>query len=285
MSRLLALSDLHINRVDNLAAIDALGTYPDDDLIVAGDVGDGPEDLAMAWTRLCPRFRRVFWVPGNHELWAAPGQTLRGTARVAALVDVCRRFGVITHEDPPARGVYDGTPAWVVPLFVLYDFSFRPPDIPRSAVAAWAAEEGIRPVDDRRLATDPYPDIVAWNDVLVNMAEQRLDQVPTDAPWVLVTHFPLRLDLVRLIRIPRFIPWCGTRKTEQWHRRPNVSVSVYGHLHMRATDWADGVRFEEVALGYPRHWRKEVGADGYLRTILPGPPPPKNGRAGPIWHY
>ena len=54
-----------------------------------------------------------------------------------------------------------------------------------------------------------------------------------------------------------------------------------GHLHVRTTDWIDGVRFEEVSLGYPRHWRRDRGIDGYLREILPGPAGgPMAGRAG-----
>lgn len=284
MNRLLALSDLHINRPQNLAALDTIAEHPEDDLIVAGDVGDGPDDLARAWSRLVPRFRRLFWVPGNHELWAGRQDPLRGEARYEALVEVCQRFGVHTPEDPPVRFEGEGGPAWVVPLFTLYDYSFRPPDVRREDVHAWAMEEGIRPVDEIRLRTDPHADIVGWSDALIARAEARLATVPRDAPWVMVTHFPLRPDLVRLFRIPRFTPWCGTLQTADWHRRYPVSVAVSGHLHMRATDWADGVRFEEVSLGYPRHWRQEAGAEHYLRPILPGPPTPTSGRGGPIWH-
>jgi len=281
MSRLLALSDLHVNRPHNLRALDTLADHPHDELIVAGDVGDGPDDLAKAWSRLCPRFRRVFWVPGNHELWAAPSDPLRGEARYAAMVDVCRQFGVVTPEDPPA--VFDDK-ARVVPLFMLYDFTLRPPNISRDKVAAWARASGIRPVDDIRLRTDPHPDIVAWADVLRERAQARLAAVPDDLPKVVVSHFPLRPDLIRLYRIPRFTPWCGSVHTADWHRRYGISVAVSGHLHMRATDWVDGTRFEEVALGYPRHWREEAGVEYYLRPIVPGPPTPPSGQGGPIWH-
>ena len=92
------------------------------------------------------------------------------------------------------------------------------------------------------------------------------------------------MDLVRLFRIPRFVLWCGTRSTEDWHRRWNTRVVVHGHLHMRATDWRDGVRFEEVAVGYPRHWQQNKGLDHYVREILPGPTPPASGWGGPVWH-
>jgi len=284
MSRLLALSDLHINRPTNLAALDTMEEHPDDELIVAGDVGDGPDDLAKAWTRLCARFKRVFWVPGNHELWAAPSDPLRGEARYAAMIDVCRSFGVVTPEDPPALYEGEGGPARVVPLFTLYDLTLRPPEVSLDGVRDWAREAGIRPVDDIRLRTDPHPDIVAWADVLRDRAAARLAALPDDLPTVVVTHFPLHPDLIRFSRIERFKPWCGSIHTADWHTRFGISVAVNGHLHMRATDWVDGTRFEEVALGYPRHWRAEAGVEHYLRPILPGPAAPESGRGGPIWH-
>ena len=51
-----------------------------------------------------------------------------------------------------------------------------------------------------------------------------------------------------------------------------VEAVVYGHMHRRATDVIDGVRFEEVSLGYPRDWSQEEGIATYLRRILPAPP-------------
>jgi len=75
---------------------------------------------------------------------------------------------------------------------------------------------------------------------------------------------------VHLPRIPRFAIWCGTRATEDWHIRYRARVVVSGHLHFRTTDWRDGVRFEEVSLGYPRHWRSQRSMEDYLRPVLPG---------------
>ena len=77
----------------------------------------------------------------------------------------------------------------------------------------------------------------------------------------------------------------GTRETEDWHVRYRAEVVVTGHLHMRATDWRHGVRFEEVALGYPRHWNQDKGFAAYIREILPGPETPLRGFAGPVWHW
>jgi hypothetical protein len=64
--------------------------------------------------------------------------------------------------------------------------------------------------------------------------------------------------------------WCGTRRTEDWHVRYRASVVASGHLHIRRTDRIDGVRFEEVSLGYPpKQWDTTGSAERYLRQILP----------------
>ena len=141
---------------------------------------------------------------------------------------------------------------------------------------AWAREHK-HPVHRRgRAHAGPYPDPVR----LVRGARRgqtlaRLTE-PADRDCSnpsLINHFPLRYEHVRLPRIPRFSIWCGTKKTEDWHVRFRAEVVVSGHLHMPATLWRDGVRFEEASLGYPAQWQQDKGAGGYLRQILPAPPP------------
>jgi hypothetical protein len=44
---------------------------------------------------------------------------------------------------------------------------------------------------------------------------------------------------------------------------------VYGHLHIPRTTWQDGVRFEEVSLGYPREQDKYPNRPRKLTQILP----------------
>ena len=43
-----------------------------------------------------------------------------------------------------------------------------------------------------------------------------------------------------------------------------------GHLHIPRTSWHDGVRFEEVSLGYPRERRRWSAWRTEPREILPG---------------
>ena len=278
--RLLALSDVHVNHAGNLAALAQIPVHPDDWLILAGDVADRVDDVDACLALMTERFARVLWVPGNHELWAPTGS--RGEARYRELVEVCRARRVDTPEDPWPRWPAD--PSLVIaPLFLLYDYSFGPPGYPPAEAIAWAAEEGIRCVDEALLHPDPWPTRQDWCAARLRVTRARLDALAPGDRTVLINHWPLRGDLCRLPRIPRFRVWCGTRETEDWHTRYRAEVVVTGHLHMRATDWRDGVRFEEVSLGYPRHWLVERGAAAYLREILPGPEA-RLDHAGPTWH-
>ncbi|GAA3092310.1 hypothetical protein GCM10020001_004550 [Nonomuraea salmonea] len=44
---------------------------------------------------------------------------------------------------------------------------------------------------------------------------------------------------------------------------------IYGHLHIPRVTRHDGVRFEEVSLGYPREWKRRPGGRRLLRDVLP----------------
>jgi hypothetical protein len=226
-------------------------------------------------------------VPGNHELYTTQKDPLQlgGAARYQHLVEVCREYGVATPEDPWLRWPGEGPPTLIALAFLLYDYSFAPDGLDPLAAVAWARAGGIVASDERYVQPHPYDSRQDWCAARLAETEARLAEVPAGHRLVFVNHWPLRRDLVRLFRIPEFVPWCGTRSTEAWHRRYPIDVVVHGHLHMRATDWRDGVRFEETALGYPRHWQQHKGIDAYLREILPGPPPPLDGWGGPVWHH
>lgn len=272
--KLYAISDLHIGHPANRQALEELPFYPADWLILAGDTGETTEHLRYALSLLTRRFAQVIWVPGNHDLWTLPSgksalSDLRGEARYYELVAICREYGVLTPEDPYVRWPGADTPFLIAPLFLLYDYSFRPANIPVEKAVEWALETDILCSDEYLLHPDPYPSRAAWCEARCLYTERRLQQVDPTTPLILINHFPLHESLVRLERIPRFSIWCGTRRTNNWHTRFSTAIVVYGHLHIRATDFVDGVRFEEVSLGYPPQWEREKGIQGYLRQILP----------------
>ncbi len=273
--QLLALSDLHVGYAINRDALARIAPRPHDWLILGGDLGETGDHLRHVFSVLGPRFRQLVWIPGNHELWTTREDEvlLGGEAKYQRLVALCREHGVLTPEDPYPIWTGDGGPHRIAPLFLLYDYSMRPADIPREAAVRWAAETGVVASDEFRIEPAPHPDLPAWCAARLALTEARLAAEHPELPTILINHWPLREDLIHLPRIPRYTLWCGTRATHDWHLRHRARVVVSGHLHTRRTDWIDGVRFEEVSLGYPRHWRQDLGIDLHLRTILPEPRP------------
>ncbi len=268
-----AISDLHLASAANRDALLELPDFGDDWLIVAGDVAERFEHMQLAFATLTRKFAKVFWVPGNHDLWAIPEErgapALAGEERYQALVQCARDHGIVTPEDPYETWTGPGGPTVVAPLFLLYDYSFRPDHVSRDEVVAWAREEGAVCADEMFLNHAPFESRDHWCERRCEETERRLSEIPDGMPTILINHFPMRSDLIHIPRAPRFTPWCGTRRTEDWHIRFNARVVISGHLHTRRTDWRDGTRFEEVSLGYPRQWDQNLGIAPYLRDILP----------------
>lgn len=270
---LLAIGDLHVEHPENRELVAAIEPESDRDwLIVCGDVADQPADVEWALRLLCERFAKVIWVPGNHELLAQRSDPaeLRGERRYRHLVELCRSLGVVTPEDP--FPIWDGAggPARVVPMFLLYDYSFGSNvGATREEALQRAYDAGVVCVDEFLLDPHPYPSREAWCEARVGETERRLIEADPILPAVLVNHFPLLVAPTRVLHRPEFAQWCGTSRTAEWHRRFRATAVVYGHLHIPRTTWHDGVRFEEVSLGYPRERRGRAGFPRRPRQILP----------------
>lgn len=273
--KLLATSDLHVAFRENRTIVEELRPESDSDwLLVAGDVGEITTDIEWALGVLRERFATVVWVPGNHELWTHQNDPvqLRGEQRYQYLVDMCRRLGVITPEDPYPVWVGEGGPVTIVPLFVLYDYSFRPAGArTKEEALALAYRAGVVCSDEFLLHPDPYASRDAWCHARLTETERRLTALGGDLRTVLVNHFPLVREPTDVLYYPEFAQWCGTDRTRDWHRRFRSSAVVYGHLHIPRTTHYDGVRFEEVSVGYPRERLRRGLSRGVLRQILPEP--------------
>jgi predicted phosphodiesterase len=272
MMKLWAISDLHVRHAANREAIEAAVARPGDWLILAGDLGESEEQLAWTLDVLGKKYARLLWVPGNHELWRS-GE-LEGEAKYQRLVALCRERAVFTPEDPYPLFTGQGGPALLAPLFLLYDYTFRPPWIAEEDAVPWAREHGLLCTDEWLLSPAPHASRQEWCRARIALSEERLAEAVLaypGVPTVLINHFPLREGLVRLSQIPRFSIWCGTKATEEWHLRFRAQVVVSGHLHLPRTDFVDGVRFEEVSLGYPKQRPAWVTFESVLRQILPDP--------------
>jgi 3',5'-cyclic AMP phosphodiesterase CpdA len=267
----LAISDLHLEHQKNRDLLDRVKPDdPGDWLVLAGDVANTVERVEEALTILSERFIRVIWVPGNHELHSYSDRPLSAPRKYLSLVEVCRRLGVTTPEDEYPVWDGPGGPLLVVPLFLLYDYSFgvRIAQTPADALRL-AYQAGVVCDDEFLLNPSPYKDRASWCIERVTQAESRLRAVGADLRTVLVNHFPLRIEATDVLANPEFAQWCGTRRTEDWHIRFNAAAVIYGHLHIPRTTWHAGTPFVEVSLGYPREWAWRDGEAGSPRRIVP----------------
>ncbi|KAH8696380.1 Metallo-dependent phosphatase-like protein [Talaromyces proteolyticus] len=291
--KLYAIADIHVAFSYNQEAWFELAPHPGDGLILCGDIGETVEHLRQAFSIATKCFDTVWWCPGNHELYTFPtgsSTDFRGEQKYQQCVEVARSFDILTPEDDFVVWEGEGGATVIAPIFTLYDYSFKPYDVTIENAVSWAREENIEATDEFLLHPDPFPSRQEWCSHLVKKFEAKLEaaqaQFPS-LPFVIANHWPLRKDLASLKYIPRFVIWCGTTLTEDWHQRFNARAVISGHLHIRRTDWKNGCRFEEVSLGYPRQWKHcaqmGLGVNDLLREVLPGPEPPENGEAPVQW--
>jgi 3',5'-cyclic AMP phosphodiesterase CpdA len=272
-AKLLAVSDLHAGYAANREVIDRLRPSTAADwLIVAGDVGELAESITGTLGELRSRFAKVIWSPGNHELWTHPSDpvTLRGEERYRYLVAACRSLDVLTPEDEYPIWYGSGGPVVIAPLFLLYDYTFLPPGTDTAEAALELAyRTGIVCTDEQLLHPDPFPSRAAWCHSRLAYSRRRLDAIDPELPTVLINHWPMTRHPTEILRYPQFAQWCGTTHTRDWHVRYRSAAVVYGHLHIPRSTVEDGVRFEEVSLGYPREWRPRNHRLSWPRQILP----------------
>ncbi|MCP9947511.1 metallophosphoesterase family protein [Actinomadura madurae] len=275
MGGVYAISDLHVGFSENRAFVEEMRPGSEDDwLIVAGDVAERFAEIEWALRTLRDRYATVLWAPGNHELWTIKDDPvqLRGEARYRGLVDLCRDLGVLTPEDPYPVWDGEGGPATIAPLFVLYDYTFRPEGTSTKEEALKVAHEsGVVCTDEVYLHPDPHPTRDAWCDARIAYTERRLAELEPGTRTVLVNHWPLVREPTRVLWYPEFAQWCGTERTADWHARFGAVSVVYGHLHIPRTIWTGAVPHIEVSVGYPREWRQWAEAPRGPRRILPDP--------------
>lgn len=291
MGDVFAISDLHVGYADNQAFTARVRPRDDGDwLIVAGDVAESFDTIVTTLATLRRRFQRVIWVPGNHELWTMPQDEAygRGVVRYERLVAALREVGVTTPEDPYPVWQSPVGPLVIAPLFLLYDYSFRPPGTSTLQEALDAARQAeVLCVDEEVLYPDPYPSRQAWSRARLAHTRQRLDALPADTRTVLVGHWPLHRAPTERLWHPEFALWCGTEHTADWPVRYRAAAVVYGHLHIPVTQDLDGVPHLEVSLGYPREWQtpgnlqrrvvslgEQLSGEGNGQVLLAGPAAP-----------
>jgi len=257
--RLYAVSDLHVDHLRNWEWVANLsrGDYHDSVLLLAGDISHRLERIRDTFSILASIFRKVFFVPGNHDLWvdADCSDSLEKLLRVE---EICRDAGILRESGL----IHSGESAvQVAPLDSWYqepedggDTLFIMRDGDDAWRDAWADYRRIRwPVDA------PSGGIFEY------MAEprRRFERFAPQVPVVTFSHFLPRRELLRGrhresgggLREPRhafnFSRVAGSRAIDRYLRSLDSRLHIYGHQHRNRDRMIEGVRYVSHCLGYP----------------------------------
>jgi predicted phosphodiesterase len=235
--RIFAVSDLHTDFAENRRRLQQLSStrYLQDVVVVAGDIADSLQIIAWTLRLLRSKFSKVFYVPGNHELWVRSASH-DSIEKFHQILSLCDEIGIFTR---PARA----GEIWIIPLFSWYDAGFdedNTADV--TTLEGWADfyfckwPDKIRSVSDYFLKINE-PNIMAYN-----------------GPVITLSHFLPRRELLPPVSQLSFkgLPLvAGATSLDRQIRGLNSAIHVFGHSHINRDQVIDGVRYVHHAFGYP----------------------------------
>lgn len=240
--RVFALSDMHVDYTPNALWVAALSTteYQQDVLILAGDVSDSMDRFTSCLDAFARRFRKVFFVPGNHDLWV-----LRDPAHINSLdkfdlIEAAVKACGASMEADAVDGVS------IIPLFGWYDGSFGllAPELAEVWMdfhaCRWPAHWSDTQITDH---------FIGLNDMR-NIAKAQVT--------ISFSHFLPRIDVMPGFIPPamrKIYPVLGSTRLERLVRDIGPAIHVYGHSHVNRNVVIDGINYINNAFAYPHEER------------------------------
>jgi predicted phosphodiesterase len=237
--RVFAVSDVHLDYEENRLWLSNLSDldYRSDVLILAGDISDEIKLIEWCFISLQRKFLKVFFVPGNHDLWVNRTQGMTS-------FDKFRFLGELAREHQICTGVHHYGPLSIVPLLGWYDYSFGLPS--EQLLQTW--------VDFRACQ---WPDTMTAADITAHFLNlnQSVLSVQNDVV-ISFSHFVPRIDLMPDYIPARYryvYPVLGSagldKQARQLHARRHLHV--YGHSHVNRGVTVENIEYINNAFGYP----------------------------------
>jgi predicted phosphodiesterase len=236
--RVFAISDIHVDFQENYRWFQNLSRldYTDDLLMLAGDVTDSSLLFEKTMRDLRERFREVFFIPGNHDLWVYRSPMVPDSlAKFQLIRAITADCGIRT--EPFHWGKLS-----VIPLYGWYDYSFAEPA--PETFESWVDFIACQWPDgfDEKRITRHFLDL---NEPFLKITNEFI---------ISFSHFLPRIDLMPVF-IPvskrSIYPVLGTSLLENQIRRLGSAIHVYGHSHVNTQSIKDNVLYVNNAFGYP----------------------------------
>jgi hypothetical protein len=270
------------------------GRYKHQVLILAGDVCHDLDRLQDTLRTLRSAFQEVFFVPGNHDLWVV-GETskaITSTDKTDQILEICASLGVHTSPAIVNNTLIIPFQSWYDDTLDIYEKAFPRKKSCASAINApaeddsfvdemWQDYRNCRWPDhlhDNRTAK--YTHASDTSEPIINhflkMNELRLDEFLRKGPdlsqctgCVTFSHFVPRADLMpERSKLPfNLYKVAGSSKIDNQIRDfksrllpENIPhTHVFGHTHIPSNEVREGIRYQQMPLGYPRE-RRHTGS-------------------------
>eukprot|EP00435_Cladocopium_sp_Y103_P045191 s1445_g12.t3 len=275
--RIWAISDLHTDDHHNKEWLDELETKgaANDVLIVAGDISHKWDIIKDTLGFLKARYARVFYCPGNHELWGnAQEDSMR---RFHAILQLCEQLGV---ETAPAEVAVGDRCVLIVPIMSWH----HPQWDVEPEIQGW---RGLLPVD--QMLSD-YP-LTHWPEGICiqdGSAALAIDKVNDElADWIDLLQ--RRHEYQEVLSFSHFLPRVENNPEKRYLTYPNLAkgigsdylrkrvedlrpdIHVFGHTHFGYDLEVEGIRYVQAPLSMSseRHSRGTTVALGDFPDGLP----------------
>jgi len=252
-----AVSDVHTDMKDNLDLMEGWLCRPRDVLILAGDVSNNLKILRATLEVACARFGRVFFCPGNHDLWLHKEDGCSDSVqKLHKILELCEEVGVRTQPEE-----VDGI--LIVPLHSWYHASFdEDPDV---------TDDDLAPVEKVMMdfhlckwpgnltTLDGSDTIARYMDDLNKAALSSLKLDDQDRcgykAIISFSHFLPRPDLMpekRSLFYPPLPKAVGSLFLGKRVQQLAPNVHIFGHTHYGWDAKLEGIRYLQACLAYPR---------------------------------
>jgi len=224
-----AMSEVHYDNPQNEEWANSIHAtkFLDDVLLITGNLADSFRVLERAFTCLRPKFRRVFYVPGNHELWIVRTEAQKfpdSLCKLWAIMELCDRFDIDIFPAAVCKDVY------IVPLLSWCNAAFDTRD-PFPNPKSEANRAAKWPIDR---------DQQVWRYML------RLNQANLDKPYhgtvITFSHYAPRTSCPVFME-KDVAKTSGCPELDEQVRDIRSSCHVYGHTLCRFNQTVDGVKY------------------------------------------